>query len=49
MTSMAMIKISVSVNEDTLKEFDEIIGLVPRSTYINAMMQKEVERLTEQE
>lgn len=40
--------ISVSVDINTLNEFDKIIGLVPRSTYINAMMKKEVERLTEQ-
>lgn len=41
--------ISVSVDENTLKEFDKVIGLVPRSRYINAMMKKEVERLSKQE
>lgn len=47
--TMATIKISVTVDVNTLKEFDDVIGLVPRSTYINSMMKKEVERLTEQE
>ena len=46
---MATIKISISVDKDTLKMFDEKIGLVPRSTYINSMMKKEIERLTKQE
>lgn len=49
MNSMSMIKISISVNEDTLKAFDEKIGLVPRSTYINAMMEKEIKRLSKPE
>jgi len=38
-------KVMVSIDEDVLKEFDQIIDLVPRSAYINKLMKQEVSRL----
>ena len=41
---MATTKITLSIDEDVLEEFDKIRGLIPRSAYINDMLRKEVEK-----
>ena len=38
-------KVMVSIDEDVLDEFDGILGLVPRSAYINKLMKQETERV----
>lgn len=38
-------KVMISIDEDVLDDFDEIKGLVPRSTYIADLMRKEVARV----
>ena len=38
-------KVMVSIDEDVLKDFDSILGLVPRSAYINSLMKQEVDRV----
>ena len=35
----------VSIDEEVLNGFDEILGLVPRSAYINKLMKQETERV----
>ena len=41
---MATAKVLLSIDENVLKEFDDLIGLVKRSTYVNEMMKKEIEK-----
>ena len=38
-------RVNISIDEDVLSEFDKMIGLVKRSTYIADMISKEVSRL----
>ena len=41
---MATTKITLSIDENVLIEFDEMRGLISRSAYVNDMMRKEVEK-----
>ena len=41
---MATTKITLSIDENLLKEFDKMRGLIPRSAYVNDMLRKEVEK-----
>lgn len=38
------VRINITVDEGILKDFDDTIGIVKRSTYINEMMRAAVER-----
>ncbi|MCM1986827.1 hypothetical protein [Methanococcoides seepicolus] len=39
-------KITITVDSNILTKFDEIRGLIPRSTYLNQMMNDKIETVT---
>lgn len=39
------IRINVTVDKDTLNEFDKVCGITSRSAYMRKMMSNEVERV----
>lgn len=41
---MAKVKIQISVDEDLLNRLDAKLGLVKRSTYINDLIRRDVEK-----